>query len=81
MCIQCKLTIQVESKHKKDPLKEKKTSSNQVGELEGKKKGGKRQVIKPKILFITLFMSLFALFIYRKKKSTNRWLGKNKNKK
>ena len=25
------------------------------------------QVTKPKILFITLFMNLFALFIYRKK--------------
>ena len=41
------------------------------------KKGGKRQVTEPKILFITLFMSLFALFIYRKK-SINRWLGKKK---
>ena len=26
-------------------------------------------------------MSLFALFIYRKKISTNRWLGKSKKKK
>ena len=31
-------------------------------------KGGKRQVTKSKILFITLVMSLFVLFIYRKKK-------------
>ena len=37
------------------------------------------QVTKPKILFITLFISLFALFIYRKK-STNRWLEKKKKK-
>ena len=49
-------TPAVEALRKK---KKKKTSSNQVGELEG----GKRQVTKPKILFITLFMSLFALFI------------------
>ena len=28
---------------------------------------GKRQVTKSKIRFITLFMSLFTLFIYRKK--------------
>ena len=31
------------------------------------KKMGKMQVTKPKVLFITLFMSLFAFFIYRKK--------------
>ena len=37
--------------------------------LKEKKKGGKRQATKPKILFITLFMSLFALFIYRKKRA------------
>ena len=43
MCIQCKLTLQIKSKHIKDPLKEKKTSSNQVGELEGKKKKKKRK--------------------------------------
>ena len=70
MCIQCKLTLQIKSKHIKDPLKEKKTSSNQVGELEGKK-WGKRKVTKSKILFITLFMSLFAL-LYIEKYSTNR---------
>ena len=43
MYIQCKLTLQVESKHIKIPLKKKKkTSSNQVGELEGKKKRRKK---------------------------------------
>ena len=39
------------------------------------------QVTKPKILFITLFMSLFALFIYRKKehKSMTKKKIKKKN--
>ena len=42
------------------------------------------QVTKPKILFITLFMSLFALFIYRKKEHksmTVKKLYKKKKKK
>ena len=50
----------------KDPLKEKKQAQTKLVNLK-EKKGGKRQVIKQKILFITLFMSLFALFIHRKK--------------
>ena len=66
VCIQCKHTLQVKSKHIKILKKKEKKSSNQVSELEGKKRE-KRQVTKPKILFITLFMSLFALFINRKK--------------
>ena len=44
------------------------------------KKEGKRQVTKPKILFITLFISLFALFIYRKKEHKSM-TGKKINKK
>ena len=39
------------------------------------------QVTKPKILFITLFMSLFALFIYRKKRvRIDDWKKKEKEK-
>ena len=40
------------------------------------------QVTKPKILFITLFMSLFALFIYKKKRAhIDDWEKKEKKKK
>ena len=39
---------------------------------------GKRQVTKSKIRFITLFMSLFALFIYRKKEHKSMIGGKKK---
>ena len=78
MCIQCKLILQIQSKYikilKKNIFKKKKTQTKLVNL---KKKKGKKQVTKPKILFITLFMSLFALFIYRKK-STNRWPKKKK---
>ena len=39
------------------------------------------QITKPKILFITLFMSLFALFIYRKKRAhINDWEKKEEEK-
>ena len=44
------------------------------------KKGGKRQVIKQKILFITLFLSLFALFIYRRKKKAHTHTHKSMTK-
>ena len=44
-------------------LKEKKVQTKDWKE----KNGGKGKVTKPKILFITLFISLFTLFIYRKK--------------
>ena len=37
LCIQCKLTLQVQNKHIKI-LKKKKKGSNKVGELEGKKR-------------------------------------------
>ena len=41
----------------------------------------KRQVTKPKILFITPFMSLFAFFIYRKKGAQiNDWKKEKKKK-
>ena len=62
VCIQCKLTLQVQSKHIKTKIKKKKKNSNQVCELEGKKKGGEMQVTKPKILFVTLFMSLLNVY-------------------
>ena len=45
------------------------------------KKGGKRQVTKSKILSITLFMSLFALFIYGKKEHKSMTGKKFKKKK
>ena len=45
------------------------------------KKRGKRQVTKSKIRFITLFMSLFALFIYRKKEHKSITEKKNKKNK
>ena len=63
LCIRCKLTLQVHSKHIKIIKKKKKAQTKLVN----LKKKGRRQVTKPKILFITLFMSLFTLFIYRKK--------------
>ena len=46
VCIQCKLTLQVKSKHIK--ILKKKKSSNQVGELEGKKKEEKGKSLNQK---------------------------------
>ena len=48
-------------------FKRKKQAQTKLVNLK-EKKWGKRKVTKSKILFITLFMSLFALFTYRKKK-------------
>ena len=52
VCIQCKLTLQVESKPieilKIKKEKEKKRGSNQVGELEGKKKEEKGKSLNQK---------------------------------